>query len=119
MKKNPLLLIAIGLVCLLIGGVMKVTGGPPGASPALVAQCRQNLAARGGDAGMIAQCKETAFATAMTATDANAAAGAISAANRSEVGGGMVSMFLIGLGLALLAGGAFLRFGKARGSAEA
>jgi hypothetical protein len=112
MKKNPLLLIAIGLICLVIGGMMKVAGGPPSADPALAAQCRQSVAARGGDAQLLAQCKETAFATAMTATDANAAARAISSANRGEVGGGMVAMFLIGVGLALLAGGLFLRYGK-------
>lgn len=119
MKKNPLLLIAIGLICLVIGGVMKVTGGPPGADPALVAQCRQNVTERGGDADLIAQCDGAAFASAMTATDANAAAQAISAANQSEIGGGMVSMFLIGIGLALLAGGLFLRFGKGKGPIDA
>jgi hypothetical protein len=114
MKKNPLLLIAIGLVCLLIGGVMKVTGGPLHADAALVAQCRQSMTARGGDADLAAKCKETTFATAMTATDANAAARTISAANQSEIGGGMVAMFLLGIGLVLLIGGLFLRFGRPR-----
>ncbi len=117
MKKNPLLLIVIGLLCLVIGGVMKFTAGPPRADQALVAQCHQSVTARGGDADLMAQCKETAFATAMTATDANAAARAISNANNSEIGGGMVSMFLIGIGLALLIGGLFLRFGKSGRSA--
>lgn len=112
MKKNPLLLIAIGLVCLLVGGVMKVTAGPPGADPALAAQCRQNVTERGGDTALMAQCDEAAFATALTATDAQSAAQAISAANQNEIGGGMISMFLIGIGLALLVGGLFLRFGR-------
>ncbi len=114
MKKNPLVLIVIGLICLVIGGVMKVTGGPPAADPALVAKCHQSVTERGGDADLMAQCKETAFATAMTATDANAAARSISAANTSEIGSGMVSMFLIGIGLVLLVGGLLLRFGKSR-----
>ena len=119
MKKNPLVLIAIGFVLLVIGGAMKFTGGPPHADAALVAQCRDNVTGRGGDAELMAKCDQTAFATAMTATDASAAARAISAANRTEVGGGMISMFLIGLGLALLAGGLFLRFGARRGPTEA
>ena len=54
MKTNPMVLIAIGLVCLVIGVVMKTTGGPAGADPALAAQCRQNLTERGGDADLIA-----------------------------------------------------------------
>lgn len=112
MKKNPLLLIAIGLVCIVIGGFMKITSGPPAANPALVAQCQQTITERGGDAQMMAQCKETAFASAMPATDAESAAKAISAANQSEIGGGMVSVFLIGIGIALLIGGLFLRFRK-------
>ena len=119
MKKNPMLLIAIGLVCLVIGVVMKTTGGPAGADPALAAQCRQNLTERGGDADLIAQCELEAFAIAMTASDADAAARGISAANQGEVGGSMISMFLIGLGLALLFGGLFLRFGKAKAAQAA
>lgn len=55
---------------------------------------------------MIARCQESAFATAMTASDAQAAATAISSANNSEVGGSMLSMFLIGLGLPLMIAGA-------------
>ena len=112
MKKNPLLLVAIGLVCLVIGGAMKLSGGAPSADESLVAQCRQTVTERGGDADLIAQCDGQAFATAMTATDANAAAQTISAANQGEIGDGMISMFLLGIGVALLAGGLFLRFGK-------
>lgn len=58
---------------------------------------------------MIAQCDETAFATAMTATDADAAARSISAANNSEIGGNAAAMFLIGLGLVLVIGGIVLQ----------
>lgn len=119
MKKNPLLLIVIGLICLLIGGVMQITVRPPEADPARAAQCRQNLTERGGDTDLIGQCGQAAFASAMTATDADAAAQTISAANQSEIGGGMVSMFLIGIGLALLAGGLVLRFAKGTGQAVA
>lgn len=108
--KNPLVLIVIGLICLAIGGVMQFSGGPPEADAALVAQCRQNMTERGADADMIAKCNEQAFASAMTATDAESAARAISSANNSEVGGGVISMFLLGLGLVLLIGGVFARF---------
>lgn len=112
MKKDPVIPIVIGLVCLVIGGVMHFTGSAPKADPALIAQCRQNITDRGGALDLIAQCDETAFATAMTATDASSAAPAISAANRSGVGGDMIFMFLMGLGLILLAGGLFLRITK-------
>jgi len=112
MNKNPLLLIIIGLVCLVIGGAMMLTGGPASADPEQAAQCRQTLAERNAGDDMIAQCDETAFAAAMTATDADAAARAISAANNAETGGGMIAMFLIGLGLVLAAGGLFLRLGR-------
>jgi hypothetical protein len=42
----------------------------------------------------------------MTATDANAAARAISASNNSEIGGNALGMFLLGLGLVLTVVGA-------------
>jgi len=110
LKKNPLILIAIGVVLLAIGGFMQFSGGPPRADPALVQACETSMTERGADAALIAQCREAAFASAMTATDAESAARAISAANRSEVGGGALSMFMLGMGLALLVGGLFLKF---------
>lgn len=114
MKKKSLIMIAIGLVLLLVGGVMQFTGGPTKADAALVAHCRQNVTERGGDADLIAQCDEQAFASAMTATDAESAARAISGANTSEVGGNTLSMFLLGLGLALVVGGVVVRRGVGR-----
>lgn len=105
MKKNSIILIALGALLLAIGAVMSLTGGPPAADAALAQSCEQKMTAQGADAGLVAQCKETAFATAMTATDADVAARAISAANNGEIGGGMIAMFLIGVGLALVAGG--------------
>ena len=108
MKTVPLLIVAIGLIVLLAGGVLRFTGGPPKADPALVQQCEATMKARDADASLVKQCGETAFATAMTASDAQAAARAISAANNREVGGGALSMFLIGLGLVLTLGGLFM-----------
>lgn len=117
LKKNPVILIAIGVVLLAIGGFMSFSGGAPKADPALVQACQTEMQSRGGDADMIAKCKETAFATAMTATDAQSAARSISAANNSEIGGNALSMFLIGLGLALVVGGVVLRRGLGRATA--
>ena len=114
MKRTPVLLIAIGLLALIIGGTMNFTGSAPKASPALVQQCQEKMRARNADDALVRQCSEAAFATAMTATDAQAAAQAISTANNSEVGGGFVAMFLVGLGLALFLGG-ILAWRKQRG----
>jgi hypothetical protein len=104
MNKNALVLAIVGIVILLAGLALQLTGGPPPADAASVVQCQARMRDQGPD--MIARCQEEAFAAAMTATDANAAAKAISNANNSEVGGHMLSMFLIGLGLALLIFGA-------------
>ena len=109
MKKNPLILIVLGLLLLGVGVGLSFTGGAPRADPALVARCQDTMKARGADAATVAQCNETAFATAMTATDAQAAARNISAANNSEIGGNALAMFLIGLGLALAIAGLVLR----------
>jgi hypothetical protein len=109
MKKNPTVLICIGALLLLLGVILHFSSGPPKADTALAQQCRENLTARKSEPDLIKQCDETAFATAMTATDAQAAAQAISAANNSEIGGSTGSMFLIGVGVVVLAGGIFLR----------
>lgn len=102
MNKNPKLIMIAGLVVLIIGVALMFLGGPPKASAAQQAQCVARLS---GEAALAARCKEAAFATAMTATDADAAARSISAANNAEIGGGMLSKFLIGLGLVLAIGG--------------
>jgi hypothetical protein len=110
MQKNPFLLIVVGLIFLGLGAVMQFTGGLPRADAALVLRCQQEMKSRGAAAASMAkQCSETAFATAMTATDAQSAARAISAANSSEIGSNGFSMFLIGIGLALTTGGVVLR----------
>ena len=114
MKKNPLILIALGVVLIAVGGWMHFTGGAPTADPGLRQACEASMAERGADADLIAQCKQVAFATATTATDAESAARSISAANNSEVGGGAVSMFLMGAGLALVVGGIVIRRGVGR-----
>jgi peptidoglycan/LPS O-acetylase OafA/YrhL len=110
MNKPARMLMLAGVVALLIGAFLAFAGGPPGADAALEAKCRANMTARNADAALLAQCKEAAFATAMTATDANAAARAISAANNSEIGGNALAMFLMGFGVVLLLVG----FAKAR-----
>jgi hypothetical protein len=109
MKKNPVLLIVIGVVLLVAGGLMSFTGGPPKADAATALQCRQKMTAAGAEATIIAQCDQRAFASQMTATDATSAAQAISAANNQEIGGNSLAMFLIGLGLVLSIAGVFLR----------
>ncbi len=109
MQKNPLLLTILGLVLLGVGAVMQFTGGAPRADAALVLRCQEEMKARGADASMAKQCSETAFATAVTATDAQSAAQAISAANTSEIGSNGLAMFLIGIGLVFTIGGVVLR----------
>ena len=104
MKKNPLILIIIGLLILAAGAVMKLSGGAPSADAATTARCQERMKDQGAE--MLQRCNEAAFATAMTATDADAAARAISSANNSEVGGNALAMFLIGLGIAVTVAGA-------------
>lgn len=70
---------------------------------------QKEMKTRGADASMATQCRETAFAAAMTATDAQSAARAISAANTSEIGSNGLSMLLIGIGLVVTIGGVVLR----------
>lgn len=113
MRKTPLVLLILGLALMAIGGVMTLKGGPPRADPAIVAQCRDRMRDQGAD--MLAKCQEQAFATAMTATDADAAARAIGTANTAEVGGTMLGMVLLGLGLVLTIAGAITsrRLGRA------
>lgn len=99
MKKNPIVLLILGVALLAVGGFLTLNGGPPNADLAIVAQCQERVRDQGAE--MLAKCQEQAFATGMTATDANDAARAISAANNAEVGGNMLGMFLLGLGLVL------------------
>ncbi|QNA86699.1 hypothetical protein G4G27_00855 [Sphingomonas sp. So64.6b] len=108
MKKYPLLLVILGLVLLAAGAILSLTGGPPQADSAMVTQCQEQVRDRGADQepGMLEKCRDTAFAAAMTATDADSAARAISAANSREIGGNTLAMFLIGIGLAVTIGGA-------------
>lgn len=105
MKKNPLLLLIVGLALLAIGGFISSGSGPAKADSALMAQCQDRMRDQGAD--MMAKCREKAFATAMTATDADEAARAISSANNSEVGGNALGMLLIGIGLVAAAAGGY------------
>jgi hypothetical protein len=105
MKKHPLILIALGMLMALAGAVMSVTGGAPRADTKMIVACRERL--KGQDPVTLQRCDEAAFATAMTATDADAAAHAISSANNAEIGGSTIAMFLLGLGLVLVIGGIY------------
>ena len=101
-----MIVLALGLVLLVAGGLMSLTGGPPKADAAMASQCRERMKEQGPD--LLAKCDEKAFATAMTATDANSAAQAISAANNSEVGSNGLAMFLLGLGGVLAVAGIYM-----------
>ena len=104
MKNSPLLLLLVGALLLAIGGYISLGKGTAKADPAIVAQCQDRLRDQGAE--MAGRCQEQAFATAMTATDANEAARTISAANNNEIGGNELGMFLIGIGLVLAIYGA-------------
>ena len=106
MKKKPIILIVLGLALLVAGALMSLTGGAPKADAVMASQCRERVKEQGPD--MLAKCTEKAFATTMTATDANSAARAISAANNSEVGSNSLAMFLLGLGGVFTVAGIFL-----------
>ncbi len=103
MRKNPLVLLVVGVILLIAGALLTFGGTAPAADPATVAKCQERMKDQGAE--MLGRCKESAFATAMTATDANAAARAISASNNSEIGGNALGMFLLGLGLVLAVAG--------------
>lgn len=105
MKKHPSILIVLGVLMALAGAVMSFTGGAPRADTKTIVACRERL--KGQDPATLQRCDEAAFAAAMTATDADAAARAISGANNAEIGGNTIAMFLLGLGLVLTAGGIY------------
>lgn len=105
MKKNPLVLLVVGVILVIAGAFLTFGNSAPRADADTVAKCQERMKDQGTD--MRERCNESAFATAMTATDANAAARAISASNNSEIGGNALGMFLLGLGLVLTAAGAF------------
>lgn len=100
MKKTPLVLLLLGMALLAVGGFLSLTSGPSKADSAIVAQCRDRMRDQGAD--MLAKCQQPAFATAMTATDANEAARAISAADAAEVGGNPLAMAPFGMGVVLV-----------------
>ncbi len=106
MNKRAVWLLGVGLVLLVLGGVMSLTGGPANADPVVTAACRGRLKDAGAD--MLAKCGEKAFATAMTATDASSATATISAANSAEVGTNAAAMGLLGLGAVLAIAGIVL-----------
>ncbi|MGY4398454.1 hypothetical protein ACVWZA_003662 [Sphingomonas sp. UYAg733] len=63
--------------------MMSLSLEPAKADPAIAAQCKGRMKDQGAD--MVAKCDEATFATAMTTTDTNEAARAISASNNSAI----------------------------------
>ena len=104
MKLNPRISLVIGIVLLAVGALTSFGNAPPKADLASAAACRERFVDQGQE--MLDRCGEAAFATAMTATDANQAAASISASNNQEIGGNAIGMFLLGIGLALTLAGA-------------
>ena len=104
MKLNPRFALFTGIVMLAVGAFMSFGNAPPAADPASAAACRERFKDQGQE--MLNRCDEAAFATAMTATDANDAAASISASNNQEIGGNAIGMFLLGIGLVLTLAGA-------------
>lgn len=117
MKLNPRITLVIGIVLLAAGAFISFGSAPPAADPASAAACRERFKDQGQE--MLARCDEAAFATAMTATDANQAAASISASNTQEIGGNALGMFLLGVGLVLTLAGGFGSLKQSRGGAEA
>jgi hypothetical protein len=105
MVSKSLIQMLIGAL-LLVAGVAMQFSGSGGANAALEAQCRAEMATRGPAAVQLAdQCSEPAFASAITAQNAESAAAAVGSANRASVGSGLIAWFLIGVGLVLLVAG--------------
>ena len=106
MKRVPVIIALLGLMLLVAGLALRLNGGPPPADPSIIAACEARVQSQGAE--MVARCQQSAFATTMTATDANAAAAAISSGNKAEVGGDAFALFVVGLGVALMIAGALL-----------
>lgn len=103
MKRSPQLLLILGIVLLALGGYMSFARSIPPSDPVQAAACRERMKDAGAE--MLSRCSEAAFATAMTATDADQAAAAISASNNKEIGGNAIGMFMLGLGLVMTLAG--------------
>ena len=107
MKKNPKVILLIGLMFLMIGGALNfMVRGAAAATAEQEAACREQLASQGGDsAAMAHRCNEAVVAIGIGSQrlglSAPEAAQAIAAANQGEVGGNMLGKFLLGFGLAL------------------
>ncbi len=113
--KNKIML-GVGCILLVAGGLMSTQ--TPTASAAQQEQCRQALQSSGRAVPeLLAKCSEPAFIAMISARDARSVAEQISAANRSEVGSSTLGMFCLGMGIALLAGGAFRMFAARRKTA--
>lgn len=113
MRKNPKLLLIVGVLLLLAGFALDFgSGGEAQATAQQEQLCRTEMARRGPGAAELAEkCSEANFAIAIAASSvgssvsADEAAAAISGNNQTEVGGSTLSKFLMGLGIGLLIAG--------------
>lgn len=113
MRKNPKLLLIVGALLLLAGFALNFgAGGEVQATAEQEQACRAEMAGRGAEASALAdKCSEANFAIATIASGAGSgmsaqdAAAMISQNNQAEVGGGMLSKFLMGLGVGILIAG--------------
>lgn len=113
MKQNGMTI--VGIVCLLIGLFLQFGSGN-GISVEDKALCEDIVQQKefGAEkADLLTRCgADPGFVVLMKAqqagTNAQETAEAIAAANRSDVGGGMLSLFLMGFGAVLTLGGLFV-----------
>ncbi|PHI29182.1 hypothetical protein [Budvicia aquatica] len=105
MIKNKTLMLILGIVLLLVGGFLQIKSP---ISSADINLCQREVAVRYGSSNdstkkmLSDKCEsDVGYVALMTsdASSANQAAQVISAANSSSLGSGMLSLFLLGVGL--------------------
>ncbi len=103
--KNKTLMLILGIVLLLVGGFLQIKSP---ISSADINLCQREVAVRYGSSNdstkkmLSDKCEsDVGYVALMTsdASSANQAAQVISAANSSSLGSGMLSLFLLGVGL--------------------
>lgn len=116
MEKKTVVMVIVGIICLLSGVFLQFSGFGGGVSAEDKQACETAVQAKNwGEqkAEFLARCdSDVGFVAMMKAQQAGSgaqeAAQSIAAANQSEIGGGMLSMFLMGLGAVLTFGGLFV-----------
>lgn len=113
MLKDPKLLLIVGALLALAGLALNFgAGGEAQATQQQEQACRAEMAGRGAEADALAdKCSEANFAIATIASSAGSgmsaqdAAAMISQNNQAEIGSGMLSKFLMGLGIGIFIAG--------------